>query len=125
MATNLRHKRYLRVRSENEVDGSPLRAFTSVDDAKEKIGLNSTLWATGSPTITYALADSNRTLVMTIEFANVDNQTAFTTALTNAWGDVASDSTAIWTEHEWGVVEHFKTEWLDTDGSSVSATENF
>ena len=78
-------------------------------------------FSTSSPTKTEALADSDKTLVVTYEFDTDDEQTAFKDAIDAAWSTSPhspfNPSTAT------HVVEHFKTEWLAEDGS-VGATEN-
>jgi|TARA_X000000950_G_C13577265_1_gene522038 hypothetical protein len=105
MALEWRHKRYLRVR----LADSSLQTFSSVDDAKTKIGFNSYL-TTNSPTITYELADSNTTLVATIEYDSQDNQDTAKTAIDGNWPYWTGDDST-------QTVEQFESEWLNQDGS--------
>ena len=111
MANAFRHKRYFRLRN----DDSSLATFTDVDNAKTKIGFRSA-FNTSSPTTTFALADSDTTLVVTYEFDNKDDQDAFKAAV----DALMDDSTTPWNEYT-GYAQHFKTEWLHKDGS-VSST---
>ena len=67
MANAYRHKRYFRLRN----DDSSLATFTDVDNAKTKIGFRSA-FDTSSPTTTFALADSDTTLIVTYEFDNLE-----------------------------------------------------
>ena len=127
MAVQYKHKRYFRVRG---VDSS-VRTFSSISDANTKIGFKS-VYNTSSPSKTEALADSDQTLVVTYEFDSDSDQTAFKNAVDGSWGDStspftpATDTTAYDGEASFTVpyyVEHFKTEWLNQDGS-VSSTTN-
>ena len=117
MAAEFKHKRYFR-RVDIGTDSTlSLHTFSSTADARTKLGFGS-VWNTSSPTTTDALEDSNKTLVVTFEFASADAQTAFKSAI---------DSTAeMWTDsslpHAYRP-EHFKTEWLHEDGT-VSHTNN-
>jgi hypothetical protein len=86
-----------------------LQTFSSVDDAKTKIGFNSYL-TTNSPTITYELADSNTTLVATIEYDSQDNQDTAKTAIDGNWPYWTGDDST-------QTVEQFESEWLNQDGS--------
>ncbi len=115
MAVNYKHKRYFRVRGSD----SSLKTFSSTSDANTKIGFKS-VYNTSSPTKTEALADSDKTLVVTYEFDSNSDQTAFKSAVDGAWGD---DVTPFTPQTDTDSVEHFKTEWLHKDGS-VSATTN-
>ena len=76
MAAEYRHKRYFRVR----VSDSSLDTFSSTADANTKIGFTS-VYSTSSPTKTEALADSDKTLVVTYEFNDESEQTAFKSAV--------------------------------------------
>ena len=114
MANAYRVKQYFRNRGAD----SSLATFSSVDDAKTKIGLTSAHTDTnGSPTTTYALADSNQTLVATFEFSSESNQTAWYNGMGNG------DST-VWYNAPSGTTEYFKVEWLHEDGS-VSSISSF
>ena len=119
MAVEFKHHRYFQKRSDNydesEHESPPLLTFTSVDNAKTLINFNDTLFDTGNATRTYALADNNQGLKMTMEFSSESDQTTFTTAASNAW----TDSTVMFADG----VEVYKHEWLHADGS-VSATTN-
>ena len=129
MAASYKHKRYFRCRT---AEGRNIVTFSSTSDANTKIGFKS-VYNTSSPTKTEALADSGQTLVVTYEFDNESDQTAFKNAVDGAWGESASpfspaedtdawDGEASFTAHYF--VEHFKTEWLAQDGTTVSATMN-
>jgi len=109
MAAEWKHKRYFRIRGSD----SSLKAFSSTADANTKIGFTS-VYSTSSPTKTEALADSDKTLCVTYEFDSADNQTAFKSAIDEAW---ASGSGPYNPAEASDTVEHFKTEWLHADGS--------
>jgi len=111
MATEFKHYRYFRLRGAN----SSLTTFTSVANAQTLCNLNDTLYNTGNATRTYALADSDQGLKMTMEFATLADQNSFITAATNAW----TDSTVMFADG----VEVYKHEWLHKDGT-ISATTN-
>mgnify|MGYP003133144290 CR=1 FL=1 len=125
MAAEYKHKRYFRLRAEdvtgNEAgDEGVLKTFSSTSDANTKIGFKS-VWNTSSPTKTEALADSDQTLVVTYEFASLSDQTAFKSAID---GDLASNTDICEPATDTDSVEHFKTEWLAQDGSTISHTTN-
>ena len=111
MAAEYRHHRYFRLRGAD----SSLTTFTSVANAQTLCNLNDTLYDTGNATRTYALADSDQGLKMTMEFATLADQDSFILAATNAW----TDSTVMFADG----VEVYKHEWLHADGS-ISATNN-
>tara|TARA_R110000782_G_C14772805_1_gene409233 strand:- start:100 stop:510 length:411 start_codon:yes stop_codon:yes gene_type:complete len=116
MADAFRNKRYYRVR----LADSSLTTFDDTDDAIDKISFTSE-WDTNSPDRTYALEDSDTTLVMTVEHSSASNQSDWKDAIDDIW----SDSTSPWTgDDSTQTVEHFKTEWLNQDGS-VSSTALF
>ena len=78
-----------------------------------------------SPTKTEALADSDQTLVITYEFDSKDDQDAFLSAIsvfdtTKVWP--ATSGSAFIPYYAADKIENFKTEWLDTDGTSVGST---
>jgi heme-degrading monooxygenase HmoA len=124
MSAQWKHKRYFRIRGYEDGSTYALKTFSSVEDAKTKIGFKS-VYDTSSPTKTEALEDGNQTLVVTYEFASEPDQTAFKTALDGAYGTgTESDPSqlghftpAVSTDK----IEHFKTEWLHEDGT-VSAS---
>ena len=131
MANAFKHKRYFRVRLS---DDSSLVTFSSTDDAQTKIGFKS-VWNTSSPTKSYALEDSGQTLVVTYEFDNASDQTAFKNAVDALMDDSSTpwdnyEYTITWTNKDtstqdapaYGWVEHFKTEWLKADGTTVDST---
>ena len=125
MAAEFRHKRYFKFQGgDSSITGAI--TFSSVADAKTKIGFTS-VWDTSSPTKTEALEDSDSTLVVTYEFNNADEQTAFKAAVDGAWGDSTSPYSGEDIDAKSGVegtwVEHVKTEWLNADGS-VSTTDD-
>ena len=82
MAQEFKHDRHFQVAT--VAIGDDRATFTSVDDAKNKINFGS-CYDAGSPTKTFALADSDKTLVVTYEFASKDDQDTFKTAVDNAW----------------------------------------
>lgn len=119
MAAEFKHTEYFRRRISTGEDSSlhgGLDTFTNVEDAKTKMGFHNTYLTTSTPTITYALADSDQTLKVTFEFASGDDQTAWKTAVTNL-----ADSSTAWYN---GDIEWFKIEWLGADGS-VENTHDF
>jgi len=113
MAIELRHKEYFRRR----LDDNSIDTFSSVSDAQTKCAFHSTFLTNSNPTITYALADSNQTLVVTFEFASGIDQASWKTAVTNL-----SDSSTAWRA---GDIEWFKLEWIGPDGTTVAKTETF
>ena len=113
MANEWRVKQYF----QNRGPDSSLVTFSSIDDAKTKIGLSTAHTETnGSPTTTYALADSNQTLVATFEFASESDQTTWYNAMDGATWYKAPAGTVY--------VEYIKVEWLNADGT-VSSTASF
>ncbi len=116
MAAEYKHKRYFRVRRD---DGN-IYTFSSTADANTKIGFTS-VYSTSSPTKVEALADSDKTLVVCYEFNDKNEQMTFKNAIDVAWAESPHSpfNPADATE----TVEHFKTEWLDKDGS-VGNTSN-
>ena len=110
MANEYRHKRYFRVRGED----STLTTFTDVANANTLIGFKSA-YSTSTPIKTESLADSDQTLVVTYEFNSEVEQTAFKSAVDASWEENGPFSG--------GGVEHFKTEWLQADGSVASSTD--
>ena len=117
MAAQFKHKRYFRARGTdwNGITGSNsmLVRFTSTSDANTKCGFGSA-YNTSSPTKTLALADDNYTLIVTYEFNTLDEQTAFKSAIDSAYG---SSGFGFSPENADDSIEHFKTEWLNQDGS--------
>ena len=106
MANAWRVKQYYRGRGSD----SSLVTFSSVDDAKTKIGLTNAHLTTGSPTVTYGLLDSDQTLVVTFEFSSEANQTTW-------YNSMAADSVA-WCSPASGVTaEYVRADWLNQDGS--------
>ena len=116
MAEAYKHKRYFRVRG---VD-STVRTFSSISDAKTKIGFKS-VYDISSPIKSEELADNGQTLVVTYEFESDPEQSAFNDAVDGTWGE---STTPFSPEIDTDTVEHFKTEWLHKDGS-ISATRFF
>lgn len=114
MANAWRVKQYYRGRGSD----SSLVTFSSVDDAKTKIGLKNAHLTTGSPTVTYALEDSGQSLVVTFEFEGEANQTSW-------YNSMAADSLT-WCNPSsgWGSVEYYRADWLNQDGS-ISSKKNF
>ena len=112
MAIEYKHKEYFQRRMAD----SSIYTFTSVADAQTKCAFHNTFLTDQTPTITYALEDSDQTLVVTFEFADDTKQEAWKTAVTNL-----TDSSTAW--HA-GDIEFNKIEWLHQDGS-VSDTATF
>ena len=117
-----KYKCHFRIRRS---DDSSIITFSSVADAKTKIGFQSA-WDTSSPTKSEALADSDQTLVVTYTFSSESDQTAHRNAT------IITDSTDIrtlfvpsvlWPNVEDHTVEPFKVEWLNPD-DSVAGTTN-
>ena len=115
MAVSFKHERYIRIR----LADSSLYTFTSVNDAKTRIALKDCI-NLHSPILTYALADSNQTMVMTVEHESDANQVSWKAAWDAEWGQ----SSWPWSgNNSTQTVEHFKTKWLHADGT-VSSTAN-
>ena len=113
MANAWRIKQYFRHRGTD----SSITTFSNVADAQTKIGLTSAHTSTnGSPSTTYALADSDQTLVVTYEFSSLSNQTTWYNAMSGTTWFSAPDGE--------GTSEYFKVEWLHQDGS-ISSTTSF
>ena len=110
MAAEYKHKEYFQRRLED----SSLDTFTSVSDAQTKCSFHNTYLTDQSPTVTYALEDSDQTLVVTLEFDSSDKQEAWKTAVTNL-----TESSTAWCA---GDIEWKKIEWLTKDGSVGSTT---
>jgi hypothetical protein len=125
MATQFKHKRYFRVLEDfnREKAGQGYLTFSSVADAKTKIGFKS-CWDTSTPTKTEALEDSGRTFVVTYEFNSDSDQSAFKTAVDAEYSGSATPftpgSVSAYTRDV--LVENFKTEWFAGDGSTVDHT---
>tara|TARA_Y100000389_G_C17422770_1_gene497712 strand:+ start:870 stop:1208 length:339 start_codon:yes stop_codon:yes gene_type:complete len=112
MAIEYTHKEYFQRR----LADSSIYTFTSVSDAQTKCAFHNTFLTDQTPKITYALADSDQTLVVTFEFDDDTKQQAWKTAVTNL-----SDSSTAWRA---GDIEFYKIEWLNKNGS-VSSTTTF
>jgi hypothetical protein len=116
MAAEYKHKKYFRIRGADDT----LKTFSSTADANTKIGFTSA-YDTSTPTKIEALEDSGQTLVVTYEFESDADQTAFRTAIDDAWAN--SPHSPFNPADATDTVEHFKTEWLEPDGS-VGTTVN-
>ena len=69
MANSFRHKRYFQYIEYDSTEGY-VKEFTGTpEEAYNALSLPS-VWNTGSPTKTYALADSNKSVVVTFEFGS-------------------------------------------------------
>ena len=125
MANEFKHARYFRKRWP---DGT-IMTFSSVAEAKTAMALNAA-YDTKSPSKTETLEDSGQTLKIVYEFNSKSDQDAMKNAVD-----------AIWSDSQWpygsvdggsfnaskpmetsGAVEHFKTEWYATDGTTVDTT---
>ena len=127
MADAWRHKEHYQLRTwaadfdgtvENPADGS-LTTFSSTDDAVSKIGFHS-VYDGYSVQKSYALADSDQTLVVTYEFGSKNDQEAFTSAIGTQWDSGAPFGAATGYSAGGKEVRHTKSEYLDRDGSVVT-----
>ena len=112
MANEFKHARYFRKRGTD----SSLITFSSVAEAKTALALNSA-YDTNSPSKTETLEDSGQTLKVVYEFNSEAEQTAMKAAVDALWSDAGGQPYAA--DDSSGVVEHFKTEWYATDGTTV------
>lgn len=117
MAANYKHKRYFRCISDSD---SSAVTFTAAGDWANYIKFNAA-FNTSSPTKTYALEDSNKTLVITYEFDTADQETAFKSAIDNFWKNNSSPFIGAADNH---FVDHCKTVWYNADGSVSASTDN-
>ena len=115
MANAFKHKRYFQLHELQADSSLAAKTFTGTTaEAYAEFGFSSA-WDTSSPTKTMAFEDSNATLVVTYEFNNESDQSAFKTAVDSAYtGGSAFGSDRF--------PKHTKTEWLATDGTTVDAT---
>ena len=115
MANAYKHKRYFQIQEVQADSSLAAKTFTGTTaEAYAEFGFSSA-WDTSSPTKTMSFEDSNATLVVTYEFNNESDQSAFKTAVDAAYADGSA----------WGsdlFFKHTKTEWLAQDGTTVSAT---
>jgi len=117
MSAEYRHRRYFRIR----LADNSLYNFTSTADANIKIDFKNS-WLTSNPKKIEELIDSNQTFLVTYEFNNETEQTAFMNAIDSEWNIDTNDESTPWNgDNSTQTVENFKTEWLDpTD--AVSST---
>ena len=130
MANAFRHKRYFKEIGKKEGSGSDdIRSDTQPESLnEEKTHSNAetswngwgmpAVWNTSSPTKTFALEDSGKTVVVTFEFDSLSDQDAFKTAIDNAYN--AGGTNAFPNK----CITHVKTEWLHEDASTSASTEN-
>ena len=117
MADSFRHKRYFQYIEYDSTEGY-VKEFTGTpEEAYNALSLPS-VWNTGSPTKTYALADSNKSVVVTFEFGSEADQTAFKSAI-----DSAYDANSAFTDGGPHII-HIKTEWLTTAGDVGHTSTN-
>jgi len=126
MAQQYRHARYFRVRSAND---SSLFTFANTDLFTASIALKSA-YNTSSPTVTKTLEDGGKTMKIVFEFDSASDQQAFKDAVDGAWGDSVGDypfrgGDKTGDDFEGDLVEHFKTEWYATDGTTVDTSTDF
>ena len=124
MALEWTHKRYFQYHFELNDDSSQVNADgsygpsqfnnTSAADVYALYNFPS-VWNTGSPTKTYALEDSNKTLVVTYEFSSKDNEAAFITAVDAAYDDGSAFADNV-------RASHIKTEWFTSAGVEKTDT---
>jgi hypothetical protein len=117
MANEFKHARYFRKRGND----SSLTTFSSVAEAKTALALNSA-YDTNSPSKTETLEDSGQTLKVVYEFNSKADQDAMKAAVDALWNDAGGQPYAA--DDSSGSVEHFKTEWYATDGTTVDNTNN-
>ena len=118
MANSFRHKRYFQlIEYWDSPDKSEKKTFTgTAEEAWNDLSMPA-VWNTNSPTKTYALADSNTSVVVTFEFDIESDQTGFKAAIDNAYAAQSAFSADV---H----VKHIKTEWLTTAGDVGSTATN-
>jgi hypothetical protein len=122
MSQEYMHKRYFELHGpyneddSNVTDGTTLGAITFTSTPTEVAALFAfpSVWNTNSPTKSYALEDSNKTLVVTYEFDNADDEAGFVTSVSSAY----SGGSAFPTDQH---VKHMKTEWYTAAG--IEATD--
>ena len=118
MANEFKHARYFRKR----LGDSSLVTFSTVAEARTAMALNSA-YDTNSPTKTETLEDSGQTLKIVYEFDSKSDQDGMKAAVDAVWSDtIWPAGTAIGDSS--GAVEHFKTEWYGTDGTTVDSSDN-
>jgi len=123
MAQEYMHKRYFELHGTHNEDDSPVTdgaavgaiTFTSTPAQVAVLFDFPSVWNTNSPTKSYALADSNKTLVVTYEFDNADDEAGFVTTVNSAY----SGGSAFPTDQD---VKHMKTEWYTAAG--IEATDD-
>jgi len=135
MANEFRHKRSYKIVAADD----SLATFADTDDAIAKVAFKAAHDG-NSVTKTYALEDTNTTLVATYECANETEHTNWKAAVDALWVDGVSnpfkkdnpgtpnaDQAQLSKLYDVGqlsgTITHFKTEWLHKDGS-VSSTWN-
>ena len=120
MANSFRHKRYFQLieyNNDSTVETGTLKTHSgTAEEAWNSMNMPA-VWNTNSPTKTYALADTNTSVVVTFEFENESDQTAFKSAIDNAY---AAQSAFAADKH----IKHIKTEWLTTAGDVGSTATN-
>ena len=127
MAQEYMHKRYFQLFSEWDEDADNDTTWSTLPD-KTAMAFTSTpqqvhdnlfqfpsVWNTNSPTKSYALEDSNQTLVVTYEFDNADDEAGFKTAV-----DTAYTNGNAFAEQD---IKHIKTEWYTTAGIEATDTD--
>ncbi len=118
MAVQYKHKRYFEIHEQTGDDSTKeAKAFTGTTAQAYAEFSFSSAWDTSSPTKTLAFENSNKTLVVTYEFANESQQTAFKNAVDTAYGNGT-----MWANNK--LIKHTKTEWLHQDGSVSSTASN-
>ena len=138
MANAFRHKRYFKEIGKKEGTqpaGPPRNTGGDVSGTTQPETLNEektfsnaestwngwgmpAVWNTSSPTKSFALADSGKTVVVTFEFDSLSDQDAFKTAVDNAYS--AGGTNAFPNK----LITHVKTEWLHEDASTSGSDEN-
>jgi len=130
MAQEFRHKRYFQLQHTHNENGANETSPTAISDGTTKgvVTFSSaasavkdyfnfqSVWNTNSPTVSYALEDSNKTLVVTYEFDNASDEAGWVTAVNTAYGN----GSAFGANTD---VKHIKTEWYNASGVETTATD--
>ena len=125
MAQEFMHKRYFELWQSFNEDADNDTTWSTLPDKKAMTFISTpaqvaalfnfpSVWNTNSPTKSYALEDSNKTLVVTYEFDTADDEAGFKTAVDTAYtnGNAFPDLD----------IKHTKTEWYTATG--IEATDD-
>ena len=127
MAQEFMHKRYFELHAPFNEDADDDTSWSTLPDntamtftstpqqVHDNIFQFPSVWNTNSPTKSYALEDSNQTLVVTYEFDNAEDEAGFKTAVDSAYTDKSA-----WPSDQ--DIKHTKTEWYTATG--IEATDD-